>query len=626
MTPFAQSACPQGTTNATPCQTEGCHAPLVDPWSAVQSVVLAGNPNVGKSVVFNALTGQYANVSNFPGTTVDLATGTLKANPNIQIKDTPGVYGLSQLSEEENVAETIMATADVVINVVSALSLERDLFFTQQLLDWGYRVVVAVNQCDEAEARQLPLNLPVLAQQLGVPVVPTVAVTGQGIQALIAAIPQASLGNPTPDSPAALALRVQEQNPGQRLLIYGHRRQHVNTLLAAMHQACVPSTGVVSVGQRVASAMGRALLHPVVGTLVGLLVMAILYQVIGVWVAGDLVNITEKTVMLQWVVPWLKTGIATIVPTSSLLFTVLAGEFGVVTMSIQYIFGVLFPLVLGFYVYMAILEDCGYLPRIAVLADGLLNRVGLNGRAVIPLILGFGCVTMATVATRSLTSQRERTIASTLLAITIPCSAQIGVIMGLMALAGGLKAWVLYACILTGMLLLIGGLLNKVLPGRSSSLILDLPPMRMPRLGNIATKTWVRTKSFLIEAAPLFVLGSLIVSVVQAFGWLGIIQQWLAPVTVQWLLLPAAAANAFIMGMVRRDFGAAGMYFLAPHMSPAQLLTSLLVITLFVPCIASATVMTKERGVKEGVVVLVASWLIAFAAGGVFARVLGVLL
>jgi ferrous iron transport protein B len=597
------------TVDCTPCQPED--------WSAIKTVVLAGNPNVGKSVVFNALTGQYANVSNFPGTTVDMSVGRLKMRPEVAIKDTPGVYGLSGLSEEEQVAEATLQQADVVLNVVSALTLARDLFFTQQLLDYGYRMVIAVNQMDEAQARGLPLDLPALSAELGVPVVPMVAVTNQGIDDAVAALPLARVGHATPQ--AGRDIRTLESNPAQRLTVYGQRRQYINAVLGRVTPVGLPQNAHWA--KQWSAHVGRWLLHPVVGMLAGLLVMAALYQLIGVWVAGDLVDFTEGTLMLKGVIPWVKQGIELAVPADSLLHTILAGEFGVVTMSIQYIFGVLFPLVLGFYVYMAVLEDCGYLPRIAVLADGLLNRVGLNGRAVIPLILGFGCVTMATVSTRVLTSQRERTIASTLLAITIPCSAQIGVIVGLMALAGGIKAWVLYVVVLTAILLIIGGSLNRILPGRSTSLLLDLPPMRLPRLGNIATKTWVRTKTFLWEAAPLFMLGSLIVSVVQAFGWLTIIQGWLAPVTVLWLKLPAESANAFLMGMVRRDFGAAGMYFLAEKMSAAQILTSLLVITLFVPCIASATVMTKERGAKEGLIVLFSSWGIAFLLGGVFARV-----
>jgi ferrous iron transport protein B len=590
---------------------------LIDWPPHLKTVVLAGNPNVGKSVVFNALTGQYANVSNFPGTTVDMSVGQLQQYPQVVVKDTPGIYGLSGLSEEETIAQQVLDEADVVLNVVSAITLDRDLFFTQQLIDYGYTLILAVNQMDEATALGLTLDLPTLAKRLGIPVLPTVATQSQGLQAVVNQLPNACKGHGTPECPVG-QVRQLESNTGSRLMVYGQRRQHLKGVLSGI----VSAQQAVVWHKQVADNIGQGLLHPVLGLLAGLVVMALLYQIIGVWVAGDVVNFTEKHLMLDGVVPWIKHAVGLVVPANTILSTILVGEFGVLTLSVQYIFGVLFPLVLGFYLYMALLEDCGYLPRIAVLADGLLNRIGLNGRAVIPLILGFGCVTMATVSTRVLTSQRERTIASTLLAITIPCSAQIGVIAGLMALAGGLTAWLIYLAVLGAILLTIGSVLNKLLPGRSGGLLLDLPPMRLPMWRNIWTKTWVRTKIFLWEAAPLFILGSLLVSVVQAFGWLTTIQGWLAPITVAWLKLPAETANAFIMGMVRRDFGAAGMYFLAPQMTPTQILTSLLVITLFVPCIASATVMTKERGWVEGITVLLSSWVLAFLVGGLFARLM----
>ncbi|MBY0451131.1 MAG: ferrous iron transport protein B [Cyanobacteria bacterium] len=588
-----------------------------------QLVVLAGNPNVGKSVFFNGFTGQYVNVSNFPGTTVDIPKGKL---PNGRpIHDTPGVYGLSGMSEEEQVAENTILSADVIVNVVSAISLERDLFLTQQLLDFGKPLLVALNQMDEAALLQITIDIPLLSKRLGVPVIPCIATEGNGLDHVLLALTESHsenaprLGNRLPDAPEPNALLELEKNPGERMHIYGLRRHYINALVSQVVKQAQPEGKPI---QRLSQAIGMLFLNPFIGLLSGLIVLLALYQVVGIWVAGDLVNFTEKTVMLKWVVPFLKQAVSLLASPKTPLFEVLAGEFGVLTMSVQYIFGVLFPLVLGFYIYISLLEDCGYLPRIAVLSDGLLSKIGLNGRAVIPLILGLGCVTMATVSTRVLTSQRERTIASTILAITIPCSAQLGVIIGLMAVTGGLKAWAVYCAILFTVLLVLGTLLNKMLPGSSTSLILDLPPMRLPMLKNVAKKTWVRTVVFLKEASPLFILGSLLVSILQVSGLLLTIQHALAPVTESLLHLPGATAKAFIMGMVRRDFGAAGLYFLAKEMTAIQMMTALIVITLFVPCIASATVIWKERGIRESSIVLVGSWLLAFGVGAVLCRFL----
>lgn len=590
----------------------------------MRKVVLAGNPNVGKSIFFNAYTGMYVNVSNFPGTTVDVPKGQM--DDQTRLMDTPGVYGLSAMSEEEQVAENAILGADTIINVVSAISLERDLFLTQQMIDYGKKLIVAVNQMDEAEARNLKVDLPKLEKLLGVPVLPTVAVHNQGLQEVRQAVSKAKTGHATPDAPEANEIKALEANMGHRMKIYGLRRQYVNALAS---QVVTDTTKPGSVRQLLSQKIGQALLNPLVAFVAMLVVLYALYQVIGIWVAGDLVALTEDKFMLGegagfWpgLVPIMQGWIQRVFPEGSFLYTVFGGEFGVLTMSVRYIFGVLFPLVLGFYVYISILEDCGYLPRVAVISDGLLNKIGLNGRAVIPLILGLGCVTMATVSTRVLTSNRERTIASTILAITIPCSAQLGVLIALMAKAGGLQAWGVYVGILFTVLIIMGTFLNKLLPGRSTSLILDLPPMRLPNLKNIAQKTWVRTMVFLKEASPLFILGSLLVALLQATNMLEVIENGLGPAIKAVLHLPYETAQVFIMGLVRRDFGAAGLYLMADTMTHAQLLTCLMVITLFVPCFASATVIWKERGIKEGVTVLAGSWVIAFGVGAVIARLL----
>lgn len=590
----------------------------------IQKIVLAGNPNVGKSLFFNAYTGLYVNVSNFPGTTIDVPKGTM--DEQTLLMDTPGVYGFSGMSEEELVAENAILGADIIINVVSAISLERDLFLTQQIIDYGKRLVVAVNQMDEAKARHLEVDLYALEKMLGVPVIPTVAVMNEGFDALKAALPSARKGNPTPDAPPSEEMKSLEANMGHRMQIYGLRRQYVNALAKrVVKDTSRPGSTTQLLSQRI----GQALLNPFVAFVGMMIVLYALYQVVGIWVAGDLVGLTEGKFMLgqnagAWpgLIPIMQGLIAKVCPTNSFLYTVLGGEFGVLTMSVQYIFGVLFPLVFGFYVYISILEDCGYLPRVAVISDGLLNRIGLNGRAVIPLILGLGCVTMATVSTRVLTSNRERTIASTILAITIPCSAQLGVLIALMAKAGGVNAWAVYCAVLFSVLIVLGTFLNKLLPGRSSSLILDLPPMRLPNIKNIARKTWVRTVVFLKEAAPLFILGSLLVAVLQATHLLALIQSSLGPIIHATLKLPYETAQVFVMGLVRRDFGAAGLYFMADRLTPAQLLTCLMVITLFVPCFASATVIWKERGMKEGLTVLAGSWFLAFGIGALLANLL----
>jgi ferrous iron transport protein B len=337
----------------------------------------------------------------------------------------------------------------------------------------------------------------------------------------------------------------------------------------------------------------------------------------GVVVAQIVVDYTEGTLMSGYYEPFMRRLAAPLLGEQTFAYRLLVGDFGLLTMTVTYLIGLLLPLVTGFYLALSFLEDSGYLPRIAFLTDRILNKIGLNGRAVIPMILGLGCVTMATLTTRVLSSRRERTIALALLGIAIPCSAQLGVIASLVTPLG-VRALLTYVLVILFVYGLVGTLLNKILPGCSSDLLLDLPPLRFPGLGNIVKKTSARVYGFLWEAAPIFAGGVVLVAVMQESGVLLTIQQALTPITVHWLQLPASSAQAFVMGLVRRDFGAAGLYALP--MSATQKLTASITITLFVPCVASMLVMWKERGWREAAAIFGGSLIIAVGVGGLASR------
>jgi len=363
------------------------------------------------------------------------------------------------------------------------------------------------------------------------------------------------------------------------------------------------------------------MLHPVTGLplLAGLLYL--IYQLLGVFVAGTVVGVTEETLMQGYWEPFVRGIVGSFSAAGSALNTILAGEFGVLTMTITYLLGVILPLVVGFYLLMAVLEDTGYLPRIAALADRALSTLGLNGRAVIPLILGLGCVTMGTLTTRVLGSKRERFIATALMAIAVPCSAQIAVISALMVRAGGWYA-LAYFAVLLAIFVGLGTALNKVTPGTSTDLLIDLPPLRLPRIGNVLRKTGMKVWHFMKEVTLFFVAGAALISTLQITGALEQIQRATAPLVVGWLGLPAEAATAFVMGFVRRDFGAAG--FFTMDLTSPQLLVAMVTITLFVPCVASVMVILKERGWRYLGGLLAGSLGIAFGVGGVLARIVGV--
>lgn len=598
----------------------------------IKKIVLAGNPNVGKSVFFGFLTGLYVEVSNYPGTTIEVAIGEWQGH---QILDTPGIYGVSSFNDEEKAARDIILEADIIVNIIDATHLERDLFLTQQIIDMGKPVVVALNFYDEIERAGLKIDIDLLHDLLGIDVLPTSAVNNHGLKQVADTILSAHPGHQQTDlknqlhdmlnkvGSQAEALMILEGDtviaerhgvvPGQnRDTLYLERRKRVNDMINHVLQAAEDTF-------RFRDMLGRAAVNPLSGIPILCLILYAMYTVIGVWVAGDIVGITEEMIMQGHYEPWVRSLVSQYANQESIMGQILIGEFGLLTMTVTYLLGLLLPLVLGFYTVLSIMEDSGYLPRLATLVDRLMTSIGLNGRAVIPIILGFGCVQLGTITTRLLTTNREKSIATVILNFAIPCSAQIGVIAGMLAAVGSQMA-ILYAVVIFTVLTMLGSLLNHLLPGKSSALLIDLPPMRLPRAENIFRKTATRSFFFMQEAWPWFFLGSFLVTILQVSGGLDLWQKLLIPITEGWLQIPKEAATAFVMGLVRRDFGAAGLTGLA--MNPIQTVTSLIVITLFVPCIASLMILFKERGTREALLVWGGSWCTAFLVGGIFSQIL----
>lgn len=412
-----------------------------------------------------------------------------------------------------------------------------------------------------------------------------------------------------------IAMRHGLEPEDKREQIYLKRRDQVNDIVD--HVVTENSRGA-----GIGIILGRWMINPVTGIPILIMALWAMYQVIGVIIAGTVVGVTEETILIGMYEPAIRNFVEQFIARDSNLGIILTGEFGILTMTVTYVLGLLMPLVVGFYFFLSLFEDSGYLPRIATLVDRVLTGIGLNGRAVIPLILGFGCVTVASITTRLLGSEREKRITIFLLGLAIPCSAQLGVIAGLLAGLGP-QYMALYALVILTVLVIVGTILNTILPGKSTELLIDLPPLRLPRLDNVLRKTGTKSYAFLKEATPLFALGALIISTLQITGGLTMLQKMLAPLTVGWLRLPPETATAFIMGIVRRDFGAAGLTDMA--LTPMATVISLITITLFVPCIASILVIFKERGPREATLMWAGTWVIAFTVGGLVAQLSGIL-
>ncbi|GAB6282680.1 MAG: ferrous iron transport protein B [Ignavibacterium sp.] len=646
-----------------------------------EKIVLVGNPNVGKSIFFNHLSGFYVDVSNFPGTTVSITKGNYK---KYEIYDTPGIYGVSSFNDEEKVARDVILNADIILNVVNTLYLERDLFLTLQLIEMGKKISVILNFTDEISKRKIKIDVKKLSDLLGVEVIETSAVKKLGFEKLDFAIEKARVGHQTDEvlnilknynekvSSQAESLLIAEGDeiisekykllpgsPDEREIIYVGRRNRVNEIVSTVEFED-------STKGRFFNRLGQLSLNPITALPIMAVVLVLLYFFIGDLVAQRLVNFTENTIGKNIFEYNLKSFVANFTPVNitikhldengnkinerffnfngnlkndnlynefinsskqkntevnfyfpNPIVRLFFGEFGVITMTITYLLFLLLPLVISFYFGMAILEDSGYLPRLATMMDRSLTKLGLNGKAIIPIILGFGCVTMATITTRMLGTEREKTIATAILQFVIPCSAQLAVIAVLISYAGIIPLTI-YVFVIFSVLVIISTILNKSLSGQSSPLLIDLPIMGIPKINNLLKKTYYRTLGFMKEATLWFFIGAFIVGLMDITNLLQLFQNFLAPITENWLRLPKEASTAFVMGVVRRDFGAAGLFNLT--LSPYQVTVAIITITLFVPCIASFMVMLNERGWKEGLIVWISAWVLGFTVGGIVAQ------
>jgi ferrous iron transport protein B len=615
---------------------------------AGSTIVLVGLPNVGKSVIFSLLTGRYVTVSNYPGTTVEVATGSTRIHgTTYRVCDTPGVHTLLPLSQDERVTRDILLESDgaLVVQVADTKNLTWSLQLTLQLVEMRVPMVLCLNMSDEADERGIRVDVAALEARLGIPVVSMVAVRKQGLRSLIAALPRAA---PASTNPLRYNHRLetacdQAQRPVPKSAIA--RRALALMLLSGddtlrewLQRRVAPSVqqqlGDLSRTLRrvwsepVAYLLNRARLsraeqlarevqtlrpggsdgwagrwapwtiHPVAGIPILAAVLYLVYLFVAVFGAGTLVGWLEEGLFGRWVNPWTTAIVRTYVPWE-LLQDFLVGPYGQITMALSYAVAIVLPIVATFFIAFGLLEDSGYFPRLAVMLNRIFKVMGLNGKAVLPMVLGLGCDTMATLTTRVLETRKERATVIILLAVGVPCSAQLAVIFALLG-SLSVRALLIWLLVVIGIIFLVGALAARVMPGRGSDFVLELPPLRAPRLGNIAYKTVGRVEWYLREAVPLFLLGTAILFVLDRLGWITGLQTWASPVVVRLLGLPREATEAFVLGFLRRDFGAAGLFLLQEQgrLDPVQTLVSVVTLTLFIPCIAHFFMIIKEKSLR----------------------------
>lgn len=615
--------------------------------------VLVGNPNVGKSVIFSYLTGKYRDVSNFPGTTVEVSKGKSRWGAKKgTVIDTPGADSLTPISEDEKVARDLITGTDPnrIVQVADAKNLKRAMMLFLQLSEMGIPLVLNLNMMDEAKTRLIDIDTKGLSEELGIPIVETVAPEGRGLHNLRTNLEKASISDIRPDYQpdiekalqkmsdifgnrgiALLYLQahqemrkyvkekigVEEEKEAQDILFDLHRKfsQDLSYLItmSIREKAEELASRYVSKGEVTKTSFKDKLsdltMKPLTGVPIFIGALLLLYLFVGYIGAQVMVEFFEGFLFGEYINPWIHDTVINILGRNA-VSKILVGDYGVLTVGFTWAVALILPIITTFFLAFSILEDCGYIPRLAAMADRTLRRVGLNGKAVLPLVLGFGCDTMATLTTRVLDTKKERTIATLMLALGIPCSAQLGVIFAIMATLP-VSYFFIWVVVVASQLLLVAWLASKILPGKRGDFIMELPPLRVPKWDNVLRKTYYKVVWFFKEALPLFMLGTFVISVFDIIGVLDIMIDGLKPVVSNWMGLPQETSIYFILGFLRRDFGAAGLLDMAGNLGARQLLVATVAITLFVPCVANFLMIIKERGYKTALAVI--GFIIPFA-------------
>ncbi len=546
-------------------------------------ILLVGNPNVGKSAIFSRLTGTRIIASNYPGTTVEFTKGQLRLGKQqaevAEVIDVPGTYSLEPTSKAEEVAVKMLDDGDVVINVIDATNLERNLNLTLQLLERQRPVIVALNMWDDARHRGINIDVTKLEELLGVPVIPTVGITGQGITEMVRRIAEAK------------PLQIPHSSDDDRWAKVGNIVSQVQSLSHRHHTWRDILEDISN--------------HPVGGAILALVVIFATFWIVRFIGEGIINYITDPLFERLWTPLLMQLSYA--LGSGGFFHNILVGKLingqidylqslGLLGTGLYIPMGVVLPYIISFYLALGLLEDIGYLPRLAVFMDTIMHRLGLHGYAIIPTILGFGCNVPAIMATRILESRKQRFITATLISIGIPCAALQAMVIGLVGEQG-----IQYVALVYGSLfiswIIVGFILNRAIKGYSPELLVEIPPYRFPPWRIVGEKLWLRVSGFIKEALPIVLGAVLVVNILYTLNVFDFIANITAPVVSGVLGLPKDTVVALVVGFLRKDI-AVGM--LSPlGLTAKQLVISSTVLAMSFPCVATFAVLARELGVKD---------------------------
>ncbi|MCL1904232.1 MAG: ferrous iron transporter B [Oscillospiraceae bacterium] len=584
-------------------------------------ILLMGNPNVGKSVFFTQLTGIHAISSNFAGTTVSYTEGRFKLGETLEngakeftLTDVPGTYSLEPTSDAETVAAKMLeGGAEAVICVLDASNLERNLHLALDLRRYNIPVIYALNLLDVAERRGISIKAKLLAHELGAPVIPTVAVKKRGLDELkrqLEAILFKRDGGTTGAIDGSLPTSCENcvLCPGKTDCDLWKTAREITRRVSLKKR---PANG-----QSRLDKLGEVVMKPFPGLPIAVFVTALLIGFVAG--AGELLRRFILEPFVENIIVPFFTGVFSSIINEGILLNILVGEYGIFVIGFEWILATILPYVFLFYVAFSFLEDSGYLPRISVLFDNIMRKLGVQGGSLIYVIMGFGCAVPAIIGTRASTSRKERVVISTAVCFAIPCISQTGALISLIS-GSSLLMFPLMLLFMLFVFILSALISGKLLKGRVDPLLIELPNLLVPEPRAYAKKLITRMKHFLLEAEFPMMLAIIIAALLKETGTIDVIADFSAPLMSRWLGLPSAAVEGLILGIIRREMSV--MPLLALDLSELQIFVGGVVSLLYLPCMAVFGVLVKEFGLKIAGAISFSTTLIALTVGGIINQV-----
>ena len=559
-----------------------------------KKIVLMGNPNVGKSVVFSRLTGANVIASNYPVTTVDFSKGKMRIEGEIfEIIDAPGTYSLDPSNKAEKVASKMLEEADIVINVINSTNLERNLYLTLELLEKETPVIIALNLWDEAAHIGIKIDEKKLEKILGIPVVPTVALTGEGIKTLVNRLKEAKTNKKIkPTSEEGRWIEIGSITKKVETLEHRHHtiKDKISDLTVRSFTGIPIALGIIIAAFWIVRLIGENLIS---------YIFEPFFEEIYKPLAMRLSDFLGPGLIHDFLIGKLINGNIEFVESLGMLTTGLFVPIGMVL-----------PYILAFYFVLSILEDTGYLPRLATLVDNVFHRLGMHGHAIVPMFLGLGCNVPGALSIRTLETKKQRFITATLLAITIPCMAQLSMVFAIFSSSElGSGNWyfkpIFYIFLVFLVLIILyislGLILNKIIKGDNPEIFLEIPPYRKPSTKTIIKKTWMRVRWFLREAIPWLIFGVFIIGVLSVTGFIDALGTIFEPIMMGLFGLPGAVSIVLLTGLLRKDLAVGMLLALATDITfnPMQLVIVATMLTIYFPCVATFAVLIKELGIKD---------------------------